>query len=147
MMIVFVVTGLLLLLVGGGMLVNGAVGLARGWRVSPLVIGLTVVAFGTSAPELVVSLNAALSGHPDIVLGNVVGSNIANVLAMIGVAALFTPTLTSSVSRWWVVIVKRRYVVSGMYRLQKGVWASLFVAKSLCFQSRAKLSAWFRLAF
>ena len=93
MMIVFVVTGLLLLLVGGGMLVNGAVGLARGWRVSPLVIGLTVVAFGTSAPELVVSLNAALSGHPDIVLGNVVGSNIANVLAMIGVAALFAPIL------------------------------------------------------
>ena len=93
MMIVFVVTGLLLLLVGGGMLVNGAVGLARGWRVSPLVIGLTVVAFGTSAPELVVSLNAALSGHPDIVLGNVVGSNIANVLAMIGIAALFAPIL------------------------------------------------------
>jgi cation:H+ antiporter len=93
MMIVFVVTGLLLLLVGGGMLVNGAVGLARSWRVSPLVIGLTVVAFGTSAPELVVSLNAALSGHPDIVLGNVVGSNIANVLAMIGVAALFAPIL------------------------------------------------------
>jgi cation:H+ antiporter len=93
MMWLLLVAGLLLLLVGGELLVRGAVGLARGWRVSPLVIGLTVVAFGTSAPELVVSLNAALGGHADIVLGNVVGSNIANVLAMIGVAALFAPIL------------------------------------------------------
>ena len=79
--------GFALLLGGGELLVRGAVGLARGLGVSPLVIGLTVVAFGTSAPELVVSLQAALGGHPDIVLGNVVGSNIANILLVVGAAA------------------------------------------------------------
>ena len=79
--------GLALLLGGGEFLVRGAVGLARGLGVSPLVVGLTIVAFGTSAPELVVSLQAALGGHPDIVLGNVVGSNIANILLVVGAAA------------------------------------------------------------
>ena len=79
--------GLALLLAGGELLVRGAVGLARGLGVSPLVIGFTVVAFGTSAPELVVSLQAALGGHPDIVLGNVVGSNVANILLIVGAAA------------------------------------------------------------
>ena len=79
--------GLALLLAGGELLVRGAVGLARGLGVTPLVIGLTVVAFGTSAPELVVSLQAALGGHPDIVLGNVVGSNVANILLIVGAAA------------------------------------------------------------
>ena len=93
MMIATIVAGFLLLLGGGELLVRGAVGLARAWRVSPLVIGLTVVAFGTSAPELVVCLEAALGGHPDIVLGNVVGSNIANVLVIIGFAALVAPIL------------------------------------------------------
>lgn len=83
----FVAGGLALLLGGGECLVRGAVGLARSLGVSPLVIGLTVVAFGTSAPELVVSLQAALGGHPDIVLGNVVGSNNANVLLIAGAAA------------------------------------------------------------
>ena len=79
--------GLALLLAGGELLVRGAVGLARGLGVAPLVIGFTVVAFGTSAPELVVSLQAALGGHPDIVLGNVVGSNVANILLIVGAAA------------------------------------------------------------
>lgn len=83
----FVAGGLALLLGGGECLVRGAVGLARSLGVSPLVIGLTVVAFGTSAPELVVSLQAALGGHPDIVLGNVVGSNNANILLIAGAAA------------------------------------------------------------
>lgn len=95
MMIAAIVAGLLLLLGGGELLVRGAIGLARAWRVSPLVIGLTVVAFGTSAPELVVSLEAALGGHPDIVLANVVGSNIANLLVITGFAALVAPILIS----------------------------------------------------
>ncbi len=85
--ILMVAGGILLLLGGGEFLVRGAVGLARSLGVPPLVIGMTVVAFGTSAPELVVSLQAALSGHEDIVLGNVVGSNIANLLLIVGVAA------------------------------------------------------------
>ena len=91
MTVLLVVGGLVLLLAGGEILVRGAIALARLLGVSPLVIGLTVVAFGTSAPELVVSLEAALSGHPGIVLGNVVGSNIANVLMIIGAAALIRP--------------------------------------------------------
>jgi len=83
--------GLILLLVGAEVLVRGGVALARRLRVSALVVGLTVVAFGTSTPELVVSLRAALVGAGDIALGNVVGSNIANVLLILGLAAIVRP--------------------------------------------------------
>lgn len=84
-------TGLLFLFVGGELLVRGAQALASRLGVSPLVIGLTVVAFGTSMPELVVSLDAALAGSSDISLGNVVGSNIANIALILGLAALIHP--------------------------------------------------------
>lgn len=84
--------GLALLLVCGDFLVRGAVALAEKLNIPPLVIGLTIVAFGTSAPELVVSLRAALSGSPGIALGNVVGSNIANVLLVLGLPALICAT-------------------------------------------------------
>lgn len=83
--------GLVALLVGGDLLVRGAVGVARRFGVSPLVIGLTLVGFGTSAPELVTSLSAALAGAPAIALGNVVGSNIANILLILALAALIRP--------------------------------------------------------
>lgn len=82
--------GLLLLAVGAEGLVRGAASGARRFGLSPLVIGLTVVAFGTSAPELVVSVHAAVGGNPDIALGNVVGSNIANIGLILGVAALLS---------------------------------------------------------
>jgi cation:H+ antiporter len=91
MMFFLVVAGLVILLVGAEFLVRGAVGLARGLGVSKLVIGLTAVAFGTSAPELVVSVTAAFRGAPDIALGNVVGSNICNILLVFGAAALIRP--------------------------------------------------------
>ncbi len=87
--------GLVLLFLGGEGLVRGAVSVARRHGVSPLVIGLTVVAAGTSAPELVVSLQAAARGEPDIVLGNVVGSNIANMLLILGASALIRPLASS----------------------------------------------------
>lgn len=83
--------GLLLLLLCGDLLVRGAAGLAARAGVSPLVIALTVVALGTSMPELVISVDAALRGSPDIALGNVVGSNIANILLVLGVPALVYP--------------------------------------------------------
>ena len=83
--------GLVLLLVGAEFLVHGAAGLAAALGLSPLVIGLTVVAYGTSAPEMAVSVGASLSGQGDIALGNVVGSNILNVLLILGVSALITP--------------------------------------------------------
>jgi len=83
--------GLVVLTAGAEVLVRGAVALASAMRISPLVIGLTVVAFGTSAPELVVSLQSAFAGQGDIALGNVVGSNIFNVLVTLGLSALIVP--------------------------------------------------------
>lgn len=83
--------GLALLVAGGELLVRGAVSLARLARVSTAVIGLTIVAIGTSTPELAVSLMAAASNQPDIAVGNVVGSNIFNVAVILGVAALLLP--------------------------------------------------------
>ena len=83
--------GISLLLLCGDVLVRGAVALAVRLGIPSLVIGLTIVAFGTSAPELVVSLRAALAGAPGIAIGNVVGSNIANVLLILGVGALLSP--------------------------------------------------------
>ena len=79
--------GLAILLTSGHLTIRGAINLARCLDVSPLMIGMSVVAFGTSAPELVVSIQALWKGAPDIVLGNVVGSNIANILLIVGVAA------------------------------------------------------------
>ncbi len=87
----FGVAGLLLLFVGGEALVRGAAALALRLGLSPLAVGLTVVAFGTSTPELVVSLDAAFAGVPDIAVGNVIGSNIANVTLILGVGMLFGP--------------------------------------------------------
>lgn len=83
--------GLLLLLVGGELLVRGAVASAKSLGVSPLLIGLTLVGFGTSTPELVTSVTAALNGSPGIAVGNVVGSNIANILFILGLSAVIYP--------------------------------------------------------
>ncbi|AXS41430.1 calcium/sodium antiporter [Breoghania sp. L-A4] len=84
--------GLTILLVAGDVLVRGSVAVAQRLGIPSLVIGLTIVAFGTSAPELVISLRAALDGAPGIAVGNVVGSNIANVLLVMGVPALLAST-------------------------------------------------------
>jgi len=86
--------GLIYLLMGGDLLVRGAVALARRARISPMIVALTVVAFGTSLPELVVAVQAAWTGYPDLVLGNVVGSNIANVMLVGGGAAMIYPLPT-----------------------------------------------------
>lgn len=83
--------GLVLLIVGGDILVRGATSAARALGVSPLMIGLTLVGFGTSTPELVTSLQAAFAGSPGIAIGNVVGSNIANILLILGLTALIAP--------------------------------------------------------
>lgn len=86
--------GLVLLFFGGDLLVRGAVALAARLSVPPLLIGLTIVGFGTSMPELLVSLNAAFAGLPDIAVGNVVGSNTANILLILGLAVLVAPLPT-----------------------------------------------------
>ena len=87
------VAGLVLLFGGGELLVRGALMLSRRLGLSPLLIGMTVVAWCTSAPELVVSLGAAIEGRPDIAVGNVVASNIFNILGGLGAAAAITPIL------------------------------------------------------
>lgn len=86
-----IVLGLILLLVGGDTLVRGSVAVARKLGISELMIGLTLVGFGTSTPELVTSIDAALAGSAGISVGNVVGSNIANILLILGLAALIYP--------------------------------------------------------
>ncbi|MCC5931226.1 MAG: calcium/sodium antiporter [Cyclobacteriaceae bacterium] len=91
--ILFLVLGLSVLIAGGEFLVRGASGIASGFRIPPMVIGLTVVSFGTSAPELIISIQAALKGSPDIATGNVVGSNICNITLILGITALIKPVL------------------------------------------------------
>ena len=87
----FLILGIALLIAGGEILVKGAVNIAVRARISTLVVGMTIVSFGTSAPELVVSLKAALQGHPDISIGNVLGSNVANLALVLGLTALTSP--------------------------------------------------------
>ncbi len=96
--LVFVVIGLAGLVFGGDLLVRGAVDLARRIGMSPLVIGLTLVGFGTSTPELVTSIQAALVESPGIAVGNVVGSNIANILLILGIAAALAPVAVQRAS-------------------------------------------------
>jgi cation:H+ antiporter len=93
-LILFVV-GFFALITGSDTLVKGATQLAVSLNVSPLVIGLTIVAFGTSAPELAINIQAAYEGRPGLAIGNVVGSNIANILLILGVAAVITPLAVS----------------------------------------------------
>ncbi len=89
--ILWVVIGFIALIGGGDFLVKGAVGIAAKAKLSRLVIGMTVVSFGTSAPELLVSLNSASQGLPEIAIGNVIGSNIANIALVLGVTVLIFP--------------------------------------------------------
>ncbi len=91
MVYIELIVGFVLLVAGGDLLVRGAVSTARHLGVSPLLIGITLVGFGTSTPELVTSIEAALVDSPGIAVGNVVGSNIANILLILGVAALMRP--------------------------------------------------------
>lgn len=96
-----IIAGLVLLAFGGEMLVRGASRLAAAARISPLVIGLTVVAFGTSAPELAVTLQSAFVGQADLAIGNVVGSNIFNILFILGLSSLLVPLVVSvQLIRW-----------------------------------------------
>ena len=90
------VFGLVLLVGGGEVLVRGASSIAEAAGLSPLVVGLTVVSFATSAPEFAVTMQAVASGSPGLAIGNVVGSNIANILLVLGVAAVIAPLAVKS---------------------------------------------------
>lgn len=93
--IVFILGGFIGLVIGGNLLVQGAVAVARSFNISPMIIGLTLVGFGTSIPELVTSVQAALANSPGIAVGNVIGSNVANILLILGGAALIKPIVTN----------------------------------------------------
>ena len=96
--IIFIVAGLVLLIIGAGVFVRGAVTLARMLHVTEAVIGLTIVAFGTSLPELATSVVAAIKGESDLAAGNVVGSNIFNILAILGITAIIHPLNAGEIS-------------------------------------------------
>lgn len=97
--ILLIIAGLLLVVFGADWLVDGASGIARRIGISEFVIGLTVVGFGTSCPELVVSLTGALQGNADVAIGNVIGSNIFNTLLILGLTALLVPVTVSPANR------------------------------------------------
>jgi len=92
--------GLVLLMIGGDVMVRGAVGIAERLRLSPMLIGLVVVGLGTSSPELAASVQAALAGSPGLAIGNIVGSNLANILLVLGAAALIAPIAVDRTALW-----------------------------------------------
>jgi cation:H+ antiporter len=96
-----IIFGLALLTVGGNLLVDGAVSLAKKWWLSEAIIGLTIVAVGTSMPEMIVSLLAAISGNTEIAIGNVLGSNIANIFLILGMTAIIAPVALSRSTRFF----------------------------------------------
>lgn len=111
-----VIIGFVLLYFGGDWLVNGGVSLARRFRISPLVIGLTIVAFGTSAPELLVSMTSAIKGSAGIAMGNVLGSNVANIGLILGLTAMLCPIITRN----------SRIIANGLVMIAASVLVLLF---------------------
>ena len=99
--IILVIVGFFLLIKGADFLVDGASTVAKKFKISEMVIGLTVVALGTSMPELMVSLTGALGGHADISLGNIIGSNLANILLILGICALISRIEISKETKWY----------------------------------------------
>ena len=116
--IIYILVGFFLLVKGGDYLVDGSVQIARRAKLSPMVIGLTVIAFGTSAPELIVSSMAAIDGSPGIAIGNVVGSNIANIALILGVSAIIVPLTVSkftvAVDAPFMVVATLLLTIAGM---------------------------------
>lgn len=98
--ILLIVLGLVVLIAGAEGLVRGAASLAAKLKISPLVIGLTVVSFGTSAPELTVNMLSAMNGSSDLAIGNIVGSNIANILLILGISSLIVPLTVKGTTVW-----------------------------------------------
>lgn len=104
---VYLFSGILLLLFGGDFLVRASIDLALRFKVSMLVIGMTVVSFATSAPELLVSLDAAINGYTDISFGNIIGSNIANIALILGLTAIVFPLQVKAKTYkidWWIMM-------------------------------------------
>jgi cation:H+ antiporter len=127
----YLLVGLVGLFFGGEALVRGSVGIARRMAIPPLLIGLTVVGFGTSTPELLVSVDAAWRGVPDIAVGNIVGSNIANILLIIGLSALVWPikVLGATLRRDTAVMMAATLVLVPIFVMEQmgRVWGVILV--------------------
>jgi len=149
--VLWIGVGLVLLVAGADMLVRGASRLALSFGISPLVVGLTVVAFGTSAPEMAVSVGAAQAGNVDIAIGNVVGSNIFNVLFILGAATLIAPLVVNAqlIRQEVPVMIAASLLVfllcadGGISRVDGAVLFALLIAYTafLVVQSRRQTSA------
>jgi len=139
MMYLMLAGGLIILLLCGDLLVRGAVATAMRLGIPPVIVGLTVVAFGTSAPELFVSVKAALSGAPGIALGNVVGSNIANLLLVLGLPAIIYPIhcdCHSIRTNLWIMVGATVLLVALSFLGTIGFWQGLvFFAMILAYLS------------
>ena len=117
--VIKLLAGFILLFFGGDWLVDGGVALARKFRISPLVIGMTIVAFGTSAPELLVSMTSAIKGSAGIAMGNVLGSNIANIGLILGLTAMLCPIPTEN----------RKITVNGLVMIAASLLLLVFSLK------------------
>lgn len=124
----WLVLGLATLIVAGEFLVKGAVGIALKFNIPTLVIGMTIVAFGTSAPELLVSIKAALEGHPEISIGNVLGSNIANLALVLGLTTIVLPinVQQSTIRIDWPIMMLSTitfslFIINGVIDLWEGI--------------------------
>lgn len=140
---ILLILGLAVLLIGGEFLVKGAVGIARNLEISPLVIGMTVVSFGTSAPELLVSLQASAEGVPEIAVGNVIGSNIANLALVLGVTVLIFPIIVerqTKVIDWPVMMLSTVlfyvFLFDGAIELWEGLVLFLFLVTFITWRIR-----------
>lgn len=128
------IAGLAILVGGGEFLVKSTVRLALYLKISPMVIGLTIVSFGTSFPELVVSVGAVLGGHPDISIGNVVGSNIANLALVLGLTAIVFPMSISRTSMrfdWPIMLIATLLMIAFSVGLLINRWEGLFFVGAL----------------
>ncbi len=126
--------GLAVLLIGGDLLVRGAVGLANAARIPALLVSLTIIAFGTSAPELVVSVTAVLKQQPGIAIGNIIGSNIVNVLLVVGLPALIFPMTThvEGLRRHGLVLIVATVALAGAAYLQGSITPATGAIFLLC---------------
>ena len=126
--IIFLLLGLVLLIIGGDLLVRGAVSFANIFRVPSFLIGVTVVSFGTSAPELMVSIQAALDNVADIAIGNVMGSNIANIALVLGISVIIKPiNVNPNTYRlsWWIMLFSSLlyvvFILDGVLSVTEGL--------------------------
>jgi len=147
--ILYLLLGLALLLGSGKYLVESSVTIARHFRIPTSIIGLTIVAFGTSAPELLVSVQAAVHGHPDMALGNVVGSNISNILLVLALTTIIFPLAVKrkSILRDWPVMMALSLLLFlflldlKLSRLEGGVFALLLVSYIVYSVKQSRLPA------